>query len=116
MATTLLRCRNNAVVASFCAVPSSVGEKMPRIRLFPRRCLLAVFFCFCAAGLSSAAPAKSNEPKWARISSAHFAVLTDADDKKNREIVLRLEQMRDIFSQLFRKAKLRLPEPLEAIA
>jgi tetratricopeptide (TPR) repeat protein len=89
---------------------------MPRIRLFPRHCLLAVFFCFCAAGLSSAAPAKSNEPKWARISSAHFAVLTDADDKKNREIVLRLEQMRDVFSQLFRKAKLRLPEPLEAIA
>ena len=77
-------------------------------------------FCFWAGSLSSATPAKSptksNEPKWTRVSSAHFAVLTDADDKKSREVILRLEQMRDIFSQLFRKAKLRLPEPLDVIA
>lgn len=87
---------------------------MPRIHSLPHCLLLALLLCHGSG--SSATPAKSNEPKWTRISSAHFAVLTDADDKKSREIVLRLEQMRDIFSQLFRKAKLRLPEPLEVIA
>ena len=37
-------------------------------------------------------------------------------DDKGREAVSRLEQMRDIFAQLFRKTKLRLPEPLDVIA
>jgi Flp pilus assembly protein TadD len=96
------------------------GKNMRRINVLPRSRLLAVLFCFWAGSLSSAtpakSPAKSNEPKWTRVSSAHFAVLTDADDKKSREVILRLEQMRDIFSQLFRKTKLRLPEPLDVIA
>ncbi len=50
------------------------------------------------------------------MSSAHFSVLTDAGEKKGREVALRLEQMRDIFAQLFVKTKLRLPEPLDVIA
>jgi hypothetical protein len=59
---------------------------------------------------------RSSEPKWIRVSSAHFAILTDASEKKGREISLRLEQMRNIFSQLFLKNKLMLPEPLDVIA
>ena len=43
-------------------------------------------------------------------------MLTDAAEKKGREASLRLEQMRDIFSQLFLKAKLGMPEPLDVIA
>jgi Flp pilus assembly protein TadD len=89
---------------------------MPRIDFLPQRLLLALLFCFWAESLSAATPKRSTEPKWIRVSSAHFAVLTDADDKKSGEVVLRLEQMRDIFSQLFRKTKLGLPEPLDVIA
>jgi len=50
------------------------------------------------------------------VSSAHFAVLTDAGEKKGREVALRLEQMRDSFAQLFVKTKLLQPEPLDVIA
>ena len=56
------------------------------------------------------------KPKWIRISSAHFSILTDANEKKARETSLRLEQMRNMFSQLFLKTKLQMPEPLDVIA
>ena len=86
---------------------------MPRIRLLARCLFLAVLFSVPA---SSVASTRNSEPKWIRVSSAHFSVLTDANEKKGREISLRLEQMRDIFSQLFLKGKLQLPEPLDVIA
>jgi len=86
---------------------------MPRIRLLARCLFLAVLFSVPG---SSVASTRNSEPRWIRVSSAHFSVLTDANEKKGREISLRLEQMRDIFSQLFLKARLQLPEPLDVIA
>jgi hypothetical protein len=68
------------------------------------------------SNLSSASAARTPKAKWIRVSSAHFSVLTDAGDEKGREVSLRLEQMRDIFAQLFRKTKLQLAEPLDVIA
>jgi tetratricopeptide (TPR) repeat protein len=69
-----------------------------------------------ALSFPSAAFGRGSEPKWIRVNSAHFSVLTDAGEKKGREASLRLEQMRDIFSQLFLKTKLQLSEPLDVIA
>ncbi len=86
---------------------------MPRLRFTSR---LLALFVLCAGSLCSAAPARSKEPKWIRINSAHFSLLTDASEEKGRETVTRIEQMRDIFAQLFRKTKLRLAEPLDVIA
>lgn len=86
---------------------------MPWFRLTSRLLLVALF---CASSLSSALSGHPAEPKWIRVSSAHFSVLTDAGEKKGREVALRFEQMRDIFAQLFVKTKLRLPEPLDVIA
>ena len=87
---------------------------MPSISFHPRPILFAVLLFAVAA--SSVASTRSSEPKWIRVSSAHFSVLTDASENRGREISLRLEQMRDIFSQLFLKSKLMLPEPLDVIA
>ena len=86
---------------------------MFRIRLTSRLLLLGLL---SASSLSSALPGRAAEPKWIRVSSAHFAVLTNAGEKKGREVALRLEQMRDIFAQLFVKTKLKLPKPLDVIA
>jgi tetratricopeptide (TPR) repeat protein len=94
---------------------------MPRICFASR---LLVPCLLCASALCSAVPApslalppaRSKEPKWIRVNSAHFSVLTDAGEDKGRETVTRIEQMRDGFAQLFRKTKLHLPEPLELIA
>jgi tetratricopeptide (TPR) repeat protein len=66
--------------------------------------------------MCSAAPARPKEPKWIRASSAHFSVLTDVGEDKGRETVTRIEQVRDVFAQLFRKSKLRLAEPVDVIA
>jgi tetratricopeptide (TPR) repeat protein len=87
---------------------------MSSIFLRPR-CFLFVVLLFTAAACT-ATFARDSEPKWIRVSSAHFAVLTDAGEKKGREVSLRLEQMREVFGQLFMKTKVQMPEPLDVIA
>ena len=87
---------------------------MPCIPFYLRHVFPAAL-CFAIATSSAGSRARL-EPKWIRVSSAHFSVLTDAGEKKGREASLRLEQMRDIFSQLFLKSKLGMPEPLDVIA
>jgi len=86
---------------------------MSCIGVRPRRFLGAVLFLATASSFTFA---RNAEIKWIRVSSAHFSILTDAGEKKGREASLRLEQMRDIFSQLFLKTKLAMPEPLDVIA
>ena len=73
--------------------------------------VLTLFFC-----LALAVPAGAGEPPWLRISSAHFSLLTDAGDKRGREVLLRFEQMRSMFSILLMRPKLNMPEPLDIIA
>ncbi len=87
---------------------------MPSISFRPR-CVSAAVLLF-AVITSTTTLARDSEPKWIRVSSAHFAVLTDAGEKKGREVSLRLEQMRDVFGQLFLKTKVQMPEPLDVIA
>ena len=87
---------------------------MPCLPFYLRHVFPAAL-CF-AITTSSAGSGRDLKPKWIRVSSAHFSILTDAAEKKGREASLRLEQMRDIFSQLFLKSKLGMPEPLDVIA
>ena len=56
------------------------------------------------------------EPQWQEFRSAHFTLITDAGDKKGREIVLRFEQMRAVFGQLLLRKKLNMPVPLTIFA
>jgi tetratricopeptide (TPR) repeat protein len=57
-----------------------------------------------------------DEPKWIEVHSAHFSVITDAGDKRGREVTLRMEQMRAVFGQLLLKDKLKMPVPITVIA
>ena len=59
---------------------------------------------------------QASEPSWIRVSSAHFSVLTNAGEKRGREVALRFEQMRIVFAQLFMKTRVNLPQPLDIIA
>jgi len=70
----------------------------------------------CAFLLTAVVSLHAAEPKWIRINSSHFSVLTDGGQKKGVEVVLRLEQMRTIFEQLLLKNKLVQGVPLEVIA
>jgi thioredoxin-like negative regulator of GroEL len=66
--------------------------------------------------LCSTISARAAEAPWIRVSSSHFSVLTDAGEKRGREVILRFDQMRAVFAQLLMKTHVRMPEPLEIIA
>ena len=57
----------------------------------------------------------SDEPKWLRISSAHFSMLTDVSSANGEQPILRLEQMRSVIGHQLMKTKLHLSLPLDII-
>jgi tetratricopeptide (TPR) repeat protein len=65
--------------------------------------------------LVSSAPAAEPSP-WLEIHSTHFTVITDAGDKKGKEVALRFEQMRAVFAILLMKERLNQPVPLTILA
>ncbi|MGA9544704.1 MAG: hypothetical protein WBQ85_14110 [Candidatus Sulfotelmatobacter sp.] len=65
--------------------------------------------------LSLASRAAEQSP-WLEIHSTHFTVITDAGDKKGKEVALRFEQMRAVFAVLLMKEHLHEPLPLTIIA
>jgi len=58
----------------------------------------------------------SAEPPWLELHSAHFTVITDAGEKKGREVALRFEQMRAVFGLLLGKDRLQQSIPLTILA
>src|SRR5271163_4743005 len=57
-----------------------------------------------------------DEPKWLEVHTAHFSVITDAGEKRGREVALRMEQMRAVFGELLLKNKLKMSVPITVIA
>src|SRR5579884_3298242 len=103
----------------------SQGKLMlPRGFSFARmRVVLILLFCICIPLLAS----DQKEPKekeykppfkegWVEVHSAHFGVITDAGEKRGREVALRLEQMQAVFADLLKKNKLNYPTPVEVLA
>ena len=82
--------------------------RQPISFLIPLLCGLLLFTV--APGLYG-----SDEPKWIRVSSPHFNILTDAGEKKGAQTLLRFEQMRGVIGQLLSKSKLHLSEPVDII-
>jgi tetratricopeptide (TPR) repeat protein len=71
----------------------------------------------CLLGIALSTPVfAGDEPKWNDVHTAHFNVLTDAGDKRGREVALRMEQMRSLFGQLLMRDKLKMPLPITVIA
>jgi tetratricopeptide (TPR) repeat protein len=93
---------------------------MPHNRFSPiqkRAARVAVLLCLLAPFVWAAPPAfHKDEPRWLEVHSAHFSVITDAGDKRGREVALRLEQMRAVFGQLILKNKLKMSVPITIIA
>lgn len=53
---------------------------------------------------------------WLEIHSTHYTVITDAGEKKGREIALRFEEMRAVFGLLLNKERLQDSRPLTILA
>src|SRR5215471_14100826 len=56
------------------------------------------------------------DDKWTQVRSPNFTVMSDAGDKKTREVALRFEQMRIVFANLLQRAKVNIPVPVHIIA
>ncbi|MGA8270253.1 MAG: tetratricopeptide repeat protein [Candidatus Sulfotelmatobacter sp.] len=65
--------------------------------------------------LPSSAQAAEPSP-WLEIHSTHFTVITDAGEKKGKEVALRFEQMRAVFAILLMKDRLNESLPLTILA
>ena len=76
--------------------------------------LFACAWLMLSAGACTAAFA--SEPPWTEIHVKHLFVITDAGEKRGREVALRLEQMRAVFGSLLMKSRLHMPVPLTVIA
>src|SRR6266536_3054470 len=84
---------------------------MPRIRPISQLFAgwwLGLFLC-ATAGLAA-------EPPWLEVHSTHFTVVTDAGERKGREVALRFEQMRAVFANLLSKDRLIQSRPLTIFA
>src|ERR1017187_2577444 len=57
-----------------------------------------------------------DEPIWIEVHTSHFSVLSDAGEKRGREVALRMEHMRTVFGQVLLKNKLRMPVPITVVA
>ena len=74
--------------------------------------VVVLAFAFCVRSQAGNAPPSP----WLEIRSGHFIVVTDAGEKKGREIALRFEQMRSVFGILLSKQKLNQSVPLTILA
>jgi hypothetical protein len=61
-------------------------------------------------------PARAGEPQWVEVRSPNFSVITDAGERRGRDVALRFEQMRSAFGTLMTKATVNLAVPLEIVA
>jgi hypothetical protein len=84
---------------------------MSRIRSIPIPLLVTILL----STLLASAPAAEQSP-WLEIHSTHYTVITDAGDKRGREVALRFEQMRSVFATLLMKERLSEPVPLTILA
>jgi tetratricopeptide (TPR) repeat protein len=58
----------------------------------------------------------AGDSQWVEIRSPNFSVITDAGDKRGRDVALHFEQMRSVFGALMTKAHVNLPVPLQIVA
>jgi len=85
-----------------------------RLRWF--RCFLCPLPIVLAVIVCSFSAVFAGEPQWVEVRSPNFSVITDAGEKRGREVALRFEQMRSVFGTLMTKAKVNLPVPLQIVA
>jgi tetratricopeptide (TPR) repeat protein len=64
----------------------------------------------------SALPAHAGPEQWVEIRSPNFSVVTDAGEKRGREVALHFEQMRAVFGALMTRANVNIPVPLQIVA
>jgi hypothetical protein len=84
---------------------------MVRSHSIPISWLAVLLVCVAVSSSRAAEPSP-----WIEIHSTHYIVITDAGEKRGREVALRFEQMRAVFATLLMKERLNEPLPLTILA
>src|SRR5260370_1193774 len=87
----------------------SIGSSWIRPTIWPLTIILGLAF-YCEPAVFA------GEPQWVEVRSPNFSVVTDAGEKRGREVAMRFEQMRAVFGALMTKANVNLPIPLQIVA
>lgn len=77
----------------------------------PRRLLLLLLLF-----ASVCAPARDKTETWIRITSPHFVVLTNSNEKQGRKIADQFERMRSVFHAAFPRARVDPDSPIVVLA
>src|SRR5882724_10623292 len=77
---------------------------------------LKFFFIALGCLVLSAQLSFAGDPQWVEVRSPNFSVITDAGDKRGRDVALHFEQMRSVFGTLMTKANVNLSVPLQIVA
>jgi FimV-like protein len=75
--------------------------------------VLAIAFCFLSV-VCSTAPVSAKD-KWTSVRSKNFLMIGNASEKDIRQVGVRLEQFREVFSRLFTSLKIDSPVPTTVI-
>ena len=82
-----------------------------------RFCALSILFAGASLLPFAVSPVlAADQEKWIEVRSPHVAVLTNAGEKRGREVALRLEQMQAVFAGFLLRNKLAQPIPMTVIA
>lgn len=54
--------------------------------------------------------------QWTEVKSPHFLVITDAGEKRGRDVALRFEQMRQVFGTLMLRGEVKTSRPVQILA
>ena len=76
------------------------------------RRILLLFLCFAAP----LAPARDKTENWIQVSSPHFVVVTNANEKQGRRVADQFERMRSVFHTAFPKAQVDPGTPIIVLA
>ena len=84
----------------------TIGANHPEYNFLMRFRLLALLLC-PVLGFAS--------EQWTEVKSPHFTVITDAGEKRGREVALRFEQMRQVFGTLVLHGEVRTSRPVQIL-
>jgi Tfp pilus assembly protein PilF len=76
----------------------------------------SALFAGIAAWLALTASGFGGEAPWVEVQSPHFSVVTDAGEKRGRDVAIRFEQMRAVFGSLMARSNVNFPVPLQIVA
>ena len=88
----------------------------PDNTLVPQRLVSHRHLLACVACLALLRPLPATAQTWREIQSPHFRIVTDGSEKDGRNVAKEFEQMRSVFSTLFKNPVLDTGAPLLVVA